>query len=48
MESLQTKCKACGATFRTEDELTRHGKTHETAQHKEKSDSDQSCSCCCN
>lgn len=45
MESLQTKCKACGAIFRTEDELTRHSKTHNATQPKEKSDS-HSCGCC--
>ncbi|MGI0046097.1 MAG: C2H2-type zinc finger protein [Nitrosotalea sp.] len=45
METLQTKCKTCGETFRTEDELVRHGKTHETTQYKEKSDS-HSCGCC--
>ncbi|MDE1767191.1 MAG: hypothetical protein KGI27_13115 [Thaumarchaeota archaeon] len=44
MESLQTKCKTCGATFRTKDELARHGKTHETAQHTPASD--HSCGCC--
>lgn len=47
MESLQSKCKTCGAIFRTEDELARHSKTHNTTQSKEKSDSDHLCGCGC-
>ena len=47
MELLTKTCTKCGATFRTDDELSRHDKFHIPVEKKRQTDLDANSRSCC-
>lgn len=47
MELLTKICTKCGAIFRTDDELSRHGKFHMPGEKKRKTDLNANSRSCC-